>query len=136
MWHKQYWPGLYAVLIALPFVLLTDFFPFVRFGMFAEPASRQAKSREYFVILYQDSHKKWQNFDTRPMGFDAVNFSYLLRNYYYQDQMATFAEKWRESRTLQQADTLQVAAWQVWQLQVEGAQRDSTLVYTFTHALP
>lgn len=69
----------------LPFIFLRDFYPFYRFGMFAEPV-KQAVQKELFIIQFTDS--KYQNkiFEAENYGWNKDTFTYLKRNYFYREE--------------------------------------------------
>ena len=79
------------VLIVLPFILLTDIFPFLRFGMFAEPV-RQETQKEKLVVTYLVNENE-KEFDPKEAGIGDNTFYYLARNYYYRKEADSFLEK-------------------------------------------
>ncbi|MFN3316690.1 MAG: hypothetical protein ACK40K_07745, partial [Raineya sp.] len=81
--------GSFLFLLWLPFLLLTDFYPFLRFGMFAEPI--RPTSQEKFV-LYTQKNKKLEKYNTYLWGLDESVFNYLARKYYYQKKLDFFGE--------------------------------------------
>lgn len=84
------------LLVWLPFVLLTDIFPFLRFAMFAEPV--QEVPQEIFH-LYAMQDGKAIKFNTYLWGIDEGVFHYIVRKYYYQNRMAEF---WRNICSIHQ----------------------------------
>lgn len=69
--------------IFIPFILLTDFFPFFRFGMFAEPV-KQAIQMEQFAIRYTNNRQQTHLLDLSKVGLSSA--TYLMRNYFYRNQ--------------------------------------------------
>jgi hypothetical protein len=67
-----------------PFIFLNDFFPFARFGMFAEPVLQTPVS-ERFMVICIDKYGKKTPFDFAKVGFPTKP-EYLLRNYFYRQQ--------------------------------------------------
>lgn len=76
--------AIFGICWLLPFVVLTDFFPFVRFGMFAEPVKSSGQV-EQFVILAQKVTQKTE-INEQLMGLHKGQLDYLYRNYYYRHQ--------------------------------------------------
>ena len=79
------------VLIVLPFVLLTDIFPFLRFGMFAEPVRLETQKEKFVVTSLLNGREK--EFDPKEAGIGDNTFYYLARNYYYREEANGFLEK-------------------------------------------
>jgi hypothetical protein len=75
---------LFLVVLWLPFVLLTDLFPLMRFGMFAEPIKTQ-KQTEYFMVSLQHGNQE-KIVSPNISGIPEQTFNYLARNCYYQDK--------------------------------------------------
>ncbi len=69
--------------VTLPFVLLTDLYPFFRFGMFAEPVSRTVQT-ERFILRYVDAGGT--PYPVEPADVGLSGLAYLLRNYYYRGE--------------------------------------------------
>ena len=79
----------------LPFILLQDFLPFYRFGMFAEPFSSPAQ-QEYFIVTYQTAKNEIRTFYAPEAGLNAGHYEYLKRNYYYRQQGELLLQRTRE----------------------------------------
>jgi hypothetical protein len=88
-----------AVFLVLPFLLLTDLFPFLRFAMFAEPVTYTPQS-ELFFVTYTDSTGKELRFDPEIYELQEETFQYLSRNYYYRSQCYSMLEKLKVSGKL------------------------------------
>ncbi|MGD1842178.1 MAG: hypothetical protein ACFB0B_14970 [Thermonemataceae bacterium] len=123
--------GIICLAIWLPFIATTHFYPFLRFGMYAEPVRKEL---EYFRITFKEKAKgPEQAFDVRILGFDERMMNYLIRDYYYQDKMSAFERKLQES--CKSADWEQsVASWQIWQIHVTAQGVDSAQVATFDYS--
>jgi hypothetical protein len=78
--------------LLLPFVLITDFFPFLRFGMFAEPIKKDIQT-EQFIVYKTSSRGVKEIFNPEQIGINPNTFHYLCRNYYYRNEMKLFADK-------------------------------------------
>ncbi len=76
--------------VAVPFVLLTDVFPFFRFGMFAEPV-RRAVQTERFVVRYLDAAGRPHPVAPAEVGLGEL--VYLLRNYHYRGETARLLQR-------------------------------------------
>lgn len=71
----------------MPFILITDLYPFFRFGMFAEPVKRSIQL-EQFALQYQD--EKYRTYIAHPEALGLVSLPYLMRNYYYRGETELF----------------------------------------------
>jgi WD40 repeat protein len=69
---------------ALPFLLMNDFIPFYRLGMFAEPV-RSVPSGETFQVVVSDSSGQCHLWDYR-LAHLPNDPAYLFRNYHYRQQ--------------------------------------------------
>ncbi len=78
--------------LLLPFVLITDIFPFLRFGMFVEPIKNEVQT-EKFILYKIDKTGKKELFNQEEIGINPNTFYYLCRNYYYRNQMELFSDK-------------------------------------------
>jgi hypothetical protein len=76
--------------VAVPFVLLTDVYPFFRFGMFAEPVRRPVQT-ERFVVRYLDASGRPHAVAPAEVGLGEL--TYLLRNYHYRGQTGRLLER-------------------------------------------
>ena len=66
-----------------PFVLIYNFYPFLRFGMFAETII-STNQTETFEIWYESQNKEEIFFSPESIGLTDGHFSSIVRNYYYQ----------------------------------------------------
>jgi hypothetical protein len=78
--------------LLVPFVLFTDIFPFLRFGMFAEPIRNDIQT-EKFILYEINLTGKRKLFNQEKIGINPNTFYYLCRNYYYRNQMELFSDK-------------------------------------------
>jgi len=104
--------GFIAALI-LPFILVTDLFPFARFGMFAEPV-RATDTLQVFEPEYY-KHHQWHHLDGRDLHLASNSFMYLARNYYYRNQSGLFL-----SRLSEVLPDTSIHAWRLLQIQIPG----------------
>ncbi len=117
--------GFIAALI-LPFILITDFFPFARFGMFAEPVS-SVDTLKIFEAEYFKNHQ-WHKLDAKQFNMASGSFMYLAGNYFYRNQSKEFLNK----LSLIIPDTT-VYAWRLMQIQIPGNnvhQSDTVIIET------
>lgn len=77
--------------ITIPFILLTDIFPFMRFGMFAEPVKTQIQMEVFEVSYITEEHME-ATLDPKTIGLEPHFFSSLARNYYYRKEPERFLE--------------------------------------------
>ena len=76
--------------LILPFILITDFFPFLRFGMFAEPIKKDIQTEQF--IVYKINNKEQSLFNPELIGINPNTFHYLCRNYFYRNEMKLFSD--------------------------------------------
>ncbi len=76
--------------LLVPFVLLTDIFPFLRFGMFVEPIKKEIQTEKFILYKINISGEK-EIFNQEEIGINPNTFYYLCRNYYYRNQMQLFS---------------------------------------------
>jgi len=77
------------ILALIPFILLTDLFPFFRFGMFAEPLKFSIQTESFYVTIIRDDSKE-EMFDPQKYSINSADFNYLCRNYYYRKEGELF----------------------------------------------
>lgn len=78
--------------LLVPFILITDIFPFLRFGMFAEPIKKNIQT-EKFLIYQTDTSGRRTLLDPDKIGINPNTFYYLCRNYIYRNETKEFSEK-------------------------------------------
>ncbi|OJJ23710.1 hypothetical protein BKI52_05005 [marine bacterium AO1-C] len=133
--------------LIVPFVLLNNFYPFWRFGMFAEPVKSQVQTEKFKIYRFSPSNPP-KYFSPEKIGFDENQFLYLARNYYYKSQTTFFLKEVARlySKKYSQSSSQKVkklhpkkeVAKEIWKLyrvvvtqqiqQINNAQKDSTLV--------
>jgi len=77
--YRQIGIKVFIFLLILPFLTITDFYPFMRFGMFAEPIKTGNQ-----LELYRLAAKREQNIqflDTDGLGLSEGQFNYISRTY-------------------------------------------------------
>jgi hypothetical protein len=80
------------IAITLPFIVLTDLFPFLRFGMFAEPIKPQTYI-ESFEISYIKPNQKEIIVQPESLGIEKHFFPYIARNHFYRNEAKSFLQK-------------------------------------------
>lgn len=110
-------------MFVVPFVLITNIYPAVRFGMFAEPV-RQPNQTEQFVLISQDGSGRSRQVQAEDMGLRGDNLSYLLRNHYYQQNIPILLH----SALKALPDT---KVWILYRLQREAQKVDTTDTKTY-----
>jgi hypothetical protein len=78
--------------LLVPFILITDIFPFLRFGMFAEPIKKNIQT-EKFILYKTNARGERSIFEPEAIGINPNTFYYLCRNYYYRNESKSFADK-------------------------------------------
>ena len=69
----------FIFLLILPFLTITDFYPFMRFGMFAEPIRTYAQLETYRLGIFKNKSIQIVNMDS--LGLSEGKFNYLARTY-------------------------------------------------------
>ena len=118
---------LFVLLLWLPFVLMTDLFPFMRFGMFAEPV-KTTRQTEFFIITLKRGNNE-KVIDPITSGIPVQTLNYLARNSYYQQRADELLSTVAKSANIQANDTLRL---KVITIQKSNNQIDTTLICTFT----
>ena len=88
-------------LITLPFIMVTDLFPFMRFGMFAEPV-RHSIQTEKFQIIVVSKNGLEEILKPEMIGIEDHFYQYLIRNYFYRGEGTVLLQK---IKTLLSSDT-------------------------------
>jgi hypothetical protein len=83
---------------ALPFILQTDIYPFLRYAMFAEPVRHKIQEESFFLKFY-DKGEAVVIFETEEIGLYKSTVDYLLRNHYYRNEADKFLQKIKHSLT-------------------------------------
>lgn len=71
--------------IIIPFILISDFYPFFRFGMFSEPIQSNIQTEQFVIMIATNTTKKIVNSDEVDLG--EQHFQYLVRYAYYQNKL-------------------------------------------------
>ena len=69
----------FIFLLILPFLTITDFYPFMRFGMFAEPIRSYEQLETYRLGVFKNNTVQMVNMDS--LGLSEGKFNYLARTY-------------------------------------------------------
>ena len=69
-------------------MLLTDLFPFMRFGMFSETV-KETPQKEFFSIEVYKPDGTHESLSKRQRAMDDSHLNYLTRKYYYQNNIKT-----------------------------------------------
>jgi len=84
---------------------MTDLFPFMRFGMFAETVQSTPQKEIFSLqILLPDGRR--QLLSERQIGLDESHLNYLARTYFYQQQLDFFALHLKKSGLLKEKERL------------------------------
>ncbi|MEY3417867.1 MAG: hypothetical protein RL060_1979 [Bacteroidota bacterium] len=118
--------NLFLLLLWLPFVLMTDLFPFMRFGMFAEPV-KTTRQTEFFIITLERGNTE-KVIDPNTSGIPVQTLNYLARNSYYQQRADELLRTVAQSEKIEAKDILRL---QVITIQNTEKQADTTLISTF-----
>ena len=98
-------PFFFLVMSFLPFILMTDLFPFMRFGMFAETV-QSTPQKEIFSLQIILPDGRRQLLSERQIGLDESHLNYLARTYFYQQQLDFFALHLKKSGLLKEKERL------------------------------
>jgi len=91
MTKKIVWASLFFALV-LPFIFQTTFYPFFRFGMFAEPVMFHVQE-ERFVLVKISPAGQAEPYVPYKIGMGKSKLDYLLRNHYYRKEMPQFLDE-------------------------------------------
>lgn len=115
------------VLLWLPFLLINDFYPLFRFGMFAEPVKKNMP-QELFILYFSNKKGIINQFETYVLGLDASVLNYLARKYYYQKKLDEFGRKLQKSYQKIPDNPYELKEWYLYRVLVFAEKRDSFLV--------
>ncbi|MCS6824269.1 MAG: hypothetical protein NZ529_08230 [Cytophagaceae bacterium] len=77
--------------VLLPFILVTDLYPFLRFGMFAEPLKY---GYEMFSIQIKEKHSQnWLSYNPEYHGLSKSLLDIIVRRYYYTKRIEEFCDE-------------------------------------------
>ncbi|MDB5273045.1 MAG: hypothetical protein JWO58_1412 [Chitinophagaceae bacterium] len=91
----------------IPFLLMTDLFPFMRFAMFAETV-RAIPQKEFFTVEVLNARGGSQSLSERQIGLDDSHLNYLARRYYYNGQLDFFSTELKKSGLLKDNEKITV----------------------------
>ncbi len=98
-------PFFFLIMSCVPFVLMTDLFPFMRFAMFAETIKNTPQKEKFsLLIVLPDGHNELLS--DRQIGLDESHLNYLVRTYFYHQQLAFFALHLKKSGLLKKNERL------------------------------
>jgi hypothetical protein len=110
----------------LPFVLVKDFYPFYRFGMFAEPLPQGII--ETFEITYRDDKKQLKTFQPMDYEIPESKLEMWKRNYFYRGESEKLLQNLKK---LQKGNT---SEWKLYQIKISLQKTDTVLVYELNEA--
>jgi hypothetical protein len=79
----------------VPFVLITNFYPFYRFGMFAQPIGEPNQYEQFEIAFQLPPHQTLIPYYAPDYGMNYQNFEYLKRKYFYTDRVDFFLDQLR-----------------------------------------
>ena len=91
----------------IPFLLMTDLFPFMRFGMFAETI-KNIPPQELFSVNVRQADGSIQALSERQIGLDDSHLNYLARTYFYNHQFVFFKNHLKKSGLLTEKENLMI----------------------------
>lgn len=100
--------------LCLPFILLIDFFPFFRYGMFAEPV-KTTKQAETFELFFINNLQEKKNFNSEWISVHRTHFTYITRYYVYKQKSTQLLQKIHQIYAKNQ----EIVAWQIYQVQFD-----------------
>lgn len=86
---------------------MTDLFPFMRFGMFAETV-KNIPPQELFSVHVLRTDGSIQALSERQIGLDDSHLNYLARTYFYNHQFAFFTNHLKKSGLLTEKENLMI----------------------------
>lgn len=81
----------FLIMSFIPFMLLTDFFPFMRFGMFSETIKESSQTETFVIYILKEDGTK-ENLSKRQGAMDDSHLNYLSRMYYYNNNIVYVGE--------------------------------------------
>jgi hypothetical protein len=77
---------LFLFAILLPFIFITDFYPFLRFGMFSEPLSNTTGYRVFQLQYKTIDSDSFHVYNPELHGMSTSLFDIIVRRYYYENK--------------------------------------------------
>ena len=93
----------FLILLFIPFVFITDFFPFMRLGMFAEPVRSSLQTELFTVFVSKNNTTNFKQLNSEKMGIPHSSLEYLGRNYFYKKQSEVFLDKLHQNYSVQKS---------------------------------
>ena len=109
----------------VPFVFMTDLYPFFRFGMFAEPI-KPTQTTEMLQFWWKNAEGKSQLFQPQMIGLTENNFGYILRHYFYTDRIEQLFSQIHQNMLKKTKE--KPIRWQLKQLRVSAHRTDTTIL--------
>lgn len=78
--------------LLIPFIFQQTFYPFFRFGMFAEPIKRSIQTEQFFLAVTKEDGMLDLEI-AEATGIEKSTLEYLLRNYYYRNESEQFLKQ-------------------------------------------
>ncbi len=107
-------------------MLLTDLFPFMRFGMFAEPVHNNVQTEYFYVVAV--SHGKENLLDTESIGLSPSSFNYLARDNFYQKRSRVLLDDLGRAAGRVAGDTILLKRIEI---DLPSAKKDTHTVYQY-----
>jgi hypothetical protein len=104
---RQYITLFFLLMSFLPFLLMTDLFPFMRFAMFAETI-KNTPQRETFAVQIVLPNGTSESLSTRQIGLDDSHLNYLARTYFYNQQLDFFTTHLKQSGLVKPKEQLMI----------------------------
>ncbi len=124
--------------IIIPFIFLTDLYPFHRFGMFAEPIKHQAQYEKFYIFYKIDTFSNGKNdtnfvkLNPQDIPLNANAFEMQVRKHHYQkkhvDFINVFDEIIKKKEKLKDNEKLKWKWYHV--IQKQDLQNDSLCVFS------
>lgn len=109
----------------VPFVFMTDLYPFFRFGMFAEPI-KPSQTTEMLQLWWKNAEGKSQLFQSERIGLTENHFGYILRHYFYTDRIEQLFSQIQQSMLKKAKE--KPLLWQLKRLRVSAKHTDTTIL--------
>ncbi len=116
---------IFVVWFLVPFVLMTDLYPFFRYGMFAEPVKPQ-QTTEMLQLWWKPVDLPAQLFEPKTIGLTENHFGYMLRHYFYNNRIKQLFSQ-THYLTLKKMPKPAIL-WQLKQLRISPEKTDTLIV--------
>ncbi|MDB5258388.1 MAG: hypothetical protein JWM14_3083 [Chitinophagaceae bacterium] len=98
-------PFFFLIMSFIPFILMTDLFPFMRFGMFAETVQSTPQKEKFSLQIHLPNGRN-ESLSERQIGLDESHLNYLARTYFYNHELDFFAVHLKKSGLLKKKERL------------------------------